>query len=74
LIMGLMLIKWIGIIAAVIAVVIAVAIAVMPWGWLKAYAMDRASVAIGRKVTGALISVRQGGAAYCSVVCARCAH
>ncbi|MDQ4147177.1 MAG: AsmA family protein, partial [Pseudomonadota bacterium] len=49
--MGLTLIKWIGITAAVIAVVIAVAIAVMPWGWLKAYAMDRASVAIGRKVT-----------------------
>jgi uncharacterized protein involved in outer membrane biogenesis len=49
--MGLTLIKWVGIIAAVIAVVIAVAIAVMPWGWLKAYAMDRASVAIGRKLT-----------------------
>ena len=49
--MGLTLIKWIGIIAAVIAIASAVAIAVMPWEWVKAYAMDRASAAIGRKLT-----------------------
>jgi AsmA family protein len=51
LIIGLRLIKWIGIIAAVIAIASAVAIAVMPWGWLKAYAMDQANAAIGRKLT-----------------------